>query len=109
MKNLKYLNKLNSNEHKKVKNRQELAEKFINFLDNVNDLEFLHGQKFEEIFSSEENKRKFINDLSSNDFQQLLSSFNGVLRGKKKEDWEMDGDDRPFRWSRFSYTSFTSR
>ena len=80
----------NSNQNG-AEDREQRADEILRFLDTAEN-EFLHSQKFEEIFSNEENKRKFIENLSDEEFSELLNSINGILRGKEKEDWKMDGE-----------------
>ncbi|MDO8574458.1 MAG: hypothetical protein Q7R86_02425, partial [bacterium] len=43
--------------------------------------------------ASEECKREFLESLTESEFEELISGINGILRGKKKDDWEIDGGD----------------
>ena len=72
--------------------REQRADALLRFLDDEENIEFLHNKKFEEIFSNEENKRDFIDNLETEEFIELLNTFNGLLRNKEKEDWRMDGE-----------------
>lgn len=73
-------------------NREQRAEVLLRFLNIAENIEPLRGQKFENVFSDEEHKREFVENLSAEEFSQLLNGLNGILRNKKKEDWEMDGE-----------------
>lgn len=73
-------------------NREQRAEVLLRFLHTAENIEPFHNKKFETIFFDEEHKREFIEDLSAEEFSQLLSGLNGILRDKKKEDWKMDGE-----------------
>jgi len=72
--------------------REENAERTMRFLSLASKIEPLHGKKVEEIFSNEENKREFIDGLQPDEFIELLSGVNGILRGKEQEEWKMDGE-----------------
>jgi hypothetical protein len=75
-----------------TENREQRAEVLLRFLNTAKNIEPFHGEKFEAIFSDEEHKRDFIENLSVEEFSQLLNGLNGVLRDKKKENWIMDGE-----------------
>ena len=72
--------------------REQRADALLRFLDDEENIEFLHNKKFEEIFANETSKRDFIDNLETEEFIELLNTFNGILRNKKKEDWKMDGE-----------------
>lgn len=74
-------------------NREEKAEILQRFLNVSKSIEPFHGQKLETIFSDEEHRREFIENLNAEEFTQLLEGLNGILRNKKKEDWKMDGQN----------------
>lgn len=76
-----------------IENREQRADVLLRFLSIAKNIEPLHGQKFEAVFSDEEHKREFIKNLSAEEFLQLLNGINGILRDKKKEDWKMDGEN----------------
>lgn len=71
--------------------RERRASALIRLLDRVRDFNLLQGKKFEDVFRNDENIRNFINELSPDEFVELLSGLNGILRDKEKEDWELDG------------------
>lgn len=73
-------------------NREEKSEVLLRFLNSSKNIESLHEKKIEDVFSTEENKRGFINNLQNNEFVELLNGINGILRGKDKETWNMDGE-----------------
>lgn len=73
-------------------NREEKSEVLLRFLRSAKSIESLHGEKIEDIFSTEESKRGFIDSLQNNEFTDLLNGLNGILRGKDKDDWNMDGE-----------------
>lgn len=75
-----------------AKNREQRADVLLRFLNIAENIESLHGQKFETVFSDEEHKREFIDNLSVQEFSELLNGVNGILRNKEKENWEMDGE-----------------
>lgn len=76
-----------------TENRERRADVLLRFLNVAKNIEPLQGQKFETVFSDEKHKREFIENLSTGEFLQLLNGLNGILRGKKKEDWRMDGEN----------------
>ena len=53
----------------------------------------LDGKTAEGIFASEDEsaRREIIRNLSGEQYCQLITGANGILRGKEKEDWNMDG------------------
>lgn len=63
----------------------------VRFLDSAKNIEAFQEKKLEEVFENEQSKRDFLADLSREDFVTLISGINGILRGKKKEEWSMDG------------------
>ena len=73
--------------------RDRRAKALLRFLKVSENIAPLQGQKIETVFSDEEHKRRFIENLTSEEFTQLLDGLNGILRDKKKDDWKMDGDD----------------
>lgn len=56
--NFEYLSQITNQE-----NREERANVLLRFLHNTENIETLNGQKFEEIFSNEDQKRRFIEGL----------------------------------------------
>lgn len=81
--------KADQNKHE---NREQSADNLLNFLETEENIGFLHGKKFDAVFSDEKNKREFIKNLSEEDFTEMLNSINGILRNKGKADWGMDGE-----------------
>jgi len=73
--------------------REENAERIMRFLSLTSKIEPLHGKKVEEIFSGDDSKREFIDKLQPEEFIELLSGINGILRDKNKEQWKMDGEN----------------
>lgn len=65
----------------------------VRFLDTANDIDALRGEKVEDILADDESKRKFLGNLTESEFEELISSINGIIRGKNREDWKMDGGD----------------
>lgn len=76
-----------------AEHREKRADVLLRFVGTSENIEPFHGQKLETIFSDEEHRREFINNLGAEEFTQLLEGLNGILRNKKKEDWKMDGQD----------------
>jgi Fic family protein len=64
--------------------REERAEVLFRFLKSA--------EKKEAVFSDEEHKRQFIENLTTEGFLQFLNGINGILRGKKKAAWKRDGE-----------------
>ncbi|MFA5925410.1 MAG: Fic family protein [Parcubacteria group bacterium] len=73
--------------------RTKRADVFLRFIDSAKNIKSFQGKSFVEVFSTEGNKREFIENLSEKDFIELLNGLNGILRNKKKGDWGMDGED----------------
>jgi hypothetical protein len=72
--------------------REKRSEVLLRFLHSAENIEPLHGRKIEDIFSNEEEKRAFLENLQETEFAELLDGVNGILRGKKKDEWGMDGE-----------------
>lgn len=72
--------------------REKRSEVLLRFLRSAENIAPLHGKKIEDIFSAEEEKRAFIEGLQNEEFVELLDGVNGILRGKKKDEWGMDGE-----------------
>ncbi len=68
--------------------RSQLLLRFVHLAENI---EPFHGKKLEDIFSSEEDKRAFLEGLQEDEFVELLNGVNGILRGKNTDEWGMDG------------------
>lgn len=76
----------------KENEREEKAGDLLNFLQSTEIMELFHGKKAEDIFSDEQEKRDFIESLQLAEFLGFLNTVNGILRGKNKSEWGMDGD-----------------
>ncbi len=76
-----------------VPERDKRAEVITRLLDSAKYIQAFHGKKFGEVFQDEQSKREFLAHLSKEDFIALIDGINGILRGKKKEEWRMDGGD----------------
>lgn len=70
--------------------RAEVLERFIRMAKGI---DALNGKSIEEVFDSEEEgaRRELLGGLSSEQYCQLITGVNGILRGKEKVDWRMDG------------------
>lgn len=90
---MKIHNIMTEQENKFINNDREIrSEVFVRFLNQAKNIEAFQGKKIEEVFANEESKRKFINSLELDELIDLLNGTNGILRGKPKEKWEMDGE-----------------
>lgn len=76
-----------------IPERDKRAEVITQLLDTAKNIQAFEGKRFEEVFKDDQSKREFLTHLSKEDFIDLINGINGILRGKKKEDWKMDGDD----------------
>ncbi|MFA5211357.1 MAG: Fic family protein [Patescibacteria group bacterium] len=74
-------------------NRENRAEALIRFLKQSKNIEEFNNNSFQEIFKNEETKRNFLANLENQDFLNLLTGLNGILRDKNKKEWERDGED----------------
>ena len=75
------------------RSRDQQAEFLLRFLTTSRGIDALHGKRVEEVFSDEVQRHVFLNGMSQEDFFTLLSGTNGILRGKPKTEWEMDGGE----------------
>ncbi len=71
--------------------REKRAETFLRFLNHAQAIDVFHGKKIEEVLGHENQKRNFIEDIKTEEFLGLLNGINGILRGRPKEKWNMDG------------------
>lgn len=76
-----------------IPERDKRAEVITRLFDSASDIQGFGGRKFEEVFKDEPSKREFLARLSREDLVALVNGINGILRGKKKEDWGMDGGE----------------
>ncbi|MFA6184290.1 MAG: Fic family protein [Parcubacteria group bacterium] len=73
--------------------RTHRSDVLLRFIDSSKNIKVFQGKKFDKIFSSEESKRLFIENMQNDDFIELVTGVNGILRDIKKEDWKMDGEN----------------
>ncbi len=73
--------------------RDRRAEVLQRFIKMAKGIDCLDGKSVEEVFDSEnENaRRELLAQLSAEEYCQLITGVNGILRGKEKGDWNMDG------------------
>ncbi len=75
-----------------AESREKQADTLLRLFDRSRNIEAMHGATLQETFGTEENTRKFIDQIKPEEFAELLNGLNGILRGKEKTDWKMDGD-----------------
>lgn len=73
--------------------REKRSKVLLRFFRSAENIEPLHGRTIEEVFSTEEEKRGFIQSLETDEFIELLNGINGILRDKEQAGWEMDGEN----------------
>ena len=78
--------------HNLTESREKRADLLMRFLSSAENIEALHDKKLEEVLGTEQELRKFISNLSKEEFVDLLNGINGILRNKNKTEWKMDGD-----------------
>lgn len=59
----------------------------LRFVDQMKNLEALNGKSVETAFSSEQATRETLHHLDKGAFVNLLQGVNGILRGKRSQDW----------------------
>ncbi len=76
-----------------LESRERRGEILQSLMISARNIDGLDGGTVEEIFNSEnENiRRGLLENLSDEQYFHLISGVNGILRGKEKEKWEMDG------------------
>jgi len=84
--------------------RERQAKLMRRFLDISSEVAPLRGRRLEEVLADEESTRSFIESLSPTEFVEIVNGINGILRGKEKEEWAVDGKD--VRLSGFTEESF---
>ncbi len=74
--------------------REDASQLLQRAIRNVKNIDGLDGKTVEQIFDPEDEntRREFIAQLSDEQYCQLITGINGILRRKKKEEWDMDGD-----------------
>jgi len=82
----------NPNEPQDV-DRAKQSELMIRFLSSTKNINGFENKSFKDILQNEEGKRIFINNLTLEQFENLLAGVNGILRNKNKDDWKLDGDN----------------
>lgn len=90
------MEELNQNTNEKSvpsEDRERNSEVLQRFIRMARGIDGLGGRIAEEIFNSEDEsaRRELINNLSHEQYCQLIIGINGILRGKEKEAWKMDG------------------
>jgi hypothetical protein len=84
-------------EYKEAENpeqeRNKRDELLRRFLVSATKIDGFEGKTAEEIFNTEneQGRRELIEKLSSDGYCDLITGVNGILRGKVKEEWCMDG------------------
>jgi hypothetical protein len=74
----------------KSNEREKRAEVMVRFLEVAKNITAFHGKPPEAVLSLPESRREFLENLTEDQFQELLNGINGVIRGKKKEEWQPD-------------------
>lgn len=81
-----------SNQSTNPENRKRRGEVLLRLLITARNIDGLDGKTLEEIFNSENERRSLIENLSDEQYLPLINGINGILRGKEKESWQMDGE-----------------
>lgn len=76
-----------------ARERNYRGELLLRFLNTAKNIEGLERQTVEQIFDpkTENRRRELIAKLSAEQYKQLITGVNGILRGRNKKDWDMDG------------------
>jgi hypothetical protein len=76
-----------------TENRDRQSEVLLRLARMAKGIEGLDGKTANDIFNSEDedSRREIISKLSAEQYSQLITGINGVLRNKEKTDWNMDG------------------
>ncbi len=77
------------NLHEEDRDRQ--ARVMLRLMDRVKNISAFVGGDVREMFRDEESIRGLITGLNESEFIELLNGVNGLLRGRNKKDWGMDG------------------
>lgn len=78
-------------EHVQEEDRDRQAEVMLRLMDRAKNISAFVGGDMREMFRDEESIRGLITGLNESEFIELLNGVNGLLRGKEKKDWAMDG------------------
>ncbi len=72
------------------KTRDHRAEVITRFLETAKNVGAFQGKPIEDTFALPEERRTFLENLTEEQFQELLSGINGIIRGKDKVEWQPD-------------------
>ena len=70
--------------------RGHQAEVLIRFLKIAKNVAAFQGKSVEATFALPEERKAFLEGLTEEQFQELLNGINGIIRGKKKDEWQTD-------------------
>jgi hypothetical protein len=73
--------------------RDKRAELLTRLVASVGGIKGFEGKTAKEVFDpdNEQGRRGLIERLSDEEYSDLITGINGILRGEKKEEWKMDG------------------
>lgn len=73
--------------------RDHRSEVLLRLMKLSRNIDSLNGETIEEVFNAEteDSRRELISKLSDDDYIELIEGVNGILRGRDKNDWDMDG------------------
>lgn len=80
-------------ENLQEEDRERQAKVMLRLMDRAKNISAFVGGDVREMFRDEESIRGLITGLNESEFIELLNGVNGLLRGKEKKDWGMDGRD----------------
>jgi len=74
--------------------REKRGEFLLHLISLAREIDGFEGKTAEEIFDAgnEDGRRKLLETLSGEEYRQMITGINGILRGKGKEEWDMDGN-----------------
>ncbi|MFA4845047.1 MAG: Fic family protein [Patescibacteria group bacterium] len=73
--------------------RDQQTERLLRFFSTARGIDAFHGKRVEDVFKDEGHGREFLDGMTQEDFFSLLNGTNGILRGKPKTEWTMDGGE----------------
>ncbi len=84
---------INSEARSDQENRDRQSKILLRFMTFSKSIVAMHGKTIEDVFKAEDEtgRRELIDQLSGDDYIDLLCGINGILRNKPKEKWVMDG------------------